>query len=55
MEGVGIGKGIGIGINLISELFRYQTRRSCLYNKTAEKRGSFCSFIIWDIGYKVMR
>ena len=55
MEGVRIGKGIVIGINLISGLLRYQTMGSCVYNKTAQKRGSFCSFIVWDITYKVMR
>ena len=55
MEGARIGKGMVIGINLISELFRYQTKGSCVYNKTAEKSGSFCSFIAWNITYKVMR
>ena len=55
MERICIGKGIVIGINLIFGLFGYKTRGSCVYNKTAEKQGSFSSFIVWDITYKLMR
>ena len=55
MEGICLGKGIVIEINLIFGLFRYKTRGSCVYNETAEKQGSFCSFMAWDITYKLMR
>ena len=36
MEGKCIANSIVIGINLIFGLFRYKTRGSCVYNKTAE-------------------
>ena len=52
MEWICIGKGIVIGLNLIFGLFEYKTRRSCVYNKTAEKQGSLSSFIVWDFTYK---
>ena len=55
MEGTCIGKGIVIGINLTSGLFRYKARGSYVYNETAEKRVSFCSFIVCDNTCKVMR
>ena len=55
MEGIYIRKGIEIGINLIFGIFRYKTRGSCVYNKTEEKQESFCSLIVWDITYKLMR
>ena len=45
MEGICTGKGIVIGINLTLGLFRCKTMSSCVYNETAEKKGSFCSFI----------
>ena len=46
MEEIYIRKGIVIGINIIFGLFAYKTRGSYGCNKTAEKQGSFCSFIV---------
>ena len=55
MEEICVGKGIVIGMRFIFGLFGYKTEVSCVYNKIAEKRGSFSNFIVWDITYKVMR
>ena len=46
MGGIYIRKGIVTEIYIIFGLFAYKTRGSCMYNKTAEKQGSFNSFIV---------
>ena len=55
MEVICIGKGIVIGINLKFGLYQCKTKGSCVYNKTAEKKGSFCNFIVRDNTNKLMR
>ena len=55
MKGICIGKGIVIGIDSIFGLFGHKTRSSCIDNKTAEKYGSFSSFIVRHIVYKILR
>ena len=49
MEWKCTGKGIVIRMNLIFGFFGYKTRGICVYNKTAEKQGSFSSYNVWDI------
>ena len=42
-----------IEMRLIFESFGCKSRTSCMYNGTAEKQGSFSSFIIvWDVTCK---
>ena len=55
MAGICLEKAIVTGINLIFGLFRYKTRSSWMYNKIAEKQGSFCICIVWGITCKLMR
>ena len=54
MEAIFIEKGIVFEINSTFELFGHKTRGSCVYNKITEKKGSFCSFTVRDLGYKLM-
>ena len=49
MEGICVGKDIVVGIKLVFGLVGYKTGGSCVYNKTAEKQGSFSGFIVGDI------
>ena len=55
MEGICVAKSIVVGICLKFGLFKCKTRGSCVYNKTTEKKGSFCNFIVRDITNELMR
>ena len=55
MEGIYVGKGIVIGTKSTSGLLGCKTMGNCVYNETAEKQGSFSSFIAWNITCKLMR
>ena len=55
MEGMCMKKGVVIEINSTFGSFRLKTRDSFVYNKTEEKKRSFCNFIACDIITKLMR
>ena len=55
MERICSGKDTVVGTNLKFGLFKDQTRGSYVYNKTAEKKESFCNFIVLDITNELMR
>ena len=48
-------KGIVIVINLTFGSFGYKTRGSFVHNETADKQGSFSSFIVCDITCELQR
>ena len=55
MKGACVGLGTVIGIKFIFGIFGCKTRGSCMHDETAEKQGSFSSFIACDITCKLMR